>query len=200
MHDKLNNVSAAAVKKATGEDWDSWIEKIDKFGGEKLSHKEIARRLESGGLDGWWAQMVTVGYEYAKGRRVVGETEETGFQIGVQRTFDLDIATLWQLVVHGPGRAVWLGRTKEPLMLEKGARYQTTDGTSGEIRTLATQKRLRLTWQPADWDKSSTLQLNFIAKGEKSVLGFHQEKLPNAKARARMKAHWQTVLEKLQEL
>jgi len=80
MPESINNISSIAVKKATGKSWDDWVKAIDNLGGEKLSHKEIARILYDKGYikNGWWCQMVTVGYEYAKRRRIVGQTEKSG--------------------------------------------------------------------------------------------------------------------------
>jgi hypothetical protein len=36
----------------------------------------------------WWRQSITVGYEQARGKRVVGETTDTGLQVGVQKSVD----------------------------------------------------------------------------------------------------------------
>ena len=54
-----------------------------------MPHKEIARLLfEKGYIEnGWWGQMVTVGYEYARGRRIVGQPETTGFEIVAKTVF-----------------------------------------------------------------------------------------------------------------
>jgi hypothetical protein len=60
------NVGAEAVKAKTGKVWADWFKLLDKAGARKLAHPEIATLLhEKHGLSGWWAQMVTVGYEQA---------------------------------------------------------------------------------------------------------------------------------------
>src|SRR5699024_12560503 len=73
MTKNYNNISNEAVKYATGKEWDEWFSLLDEKDAEKLSHKEIADLLLCGGYiekgNGWWAQSVTVAYEYAKGRR-----------------------------------------------------------------------------------------------------------------------------------
>jgi hypothetical protein len=58
-------------------------------------------------------------------------------------------------------------------------------------------ERIRVTYQPKDWAKPSTLQLYFEPSGNKTALTFHQEKLPSLKHRTVMKKHWQVVLTKL---
>jgi hypothetical protein len=58
-----------AVRKATGKDWAEWRADLDSWAGE-LDHKTIARRLhEERDVSGWWAQMVTNGWEVMTGRR-----------------------------------------------------------------------------------------------------------------------------------
>lgn len=202
MAKQYNNISNDAVKAATGKTWDEWFTLLDEEGAEKLSHKEIAAMLlEKGYLPesgSWWAQSVTVGYEYAKGRRVKGQTADAGFQVGVQKTMPVDAERLWHFLIGPEGLSIWLGDGIRSFKLEKGLAYQTQDGTVGEIRSVAPTERLRLTWHPAHWETSSTLQLYFLAKGDKTALRFHHEKLADSKHRSEMKAHWQDVLKKIE--
>ena len=63
-------MSDAAVKAKTGKTWAEWIAALDKAGAKAMSHKEITKLLSSRHkLADWWSQMVTVGYERAKGLR-----------------------------------------------------------------------------------------------------------------------------------
>jgi len=56
-------VSAAAVKKATGCDWERWFSCLDRAGCAAMTHTQIARLVHERWpkVGGWWAQMVTVG-------------------------------------------------------------------------------------------------------------------------------------------
>lgn len=83
----LPPVTDEAVRKATGKSWAEWVEELDAAGAEKLTHAEIARMLlESKRVESaWWCQSVTVGYEYAKGRRIRGQVADGGYQVGVSR-------------------------------------------------------------------------------------------------------------------
>lgn len=198
---KLNNISSEAVEKATGKPWDEWIKIIDKGGGAKMTHKEIAIWLrESGNLDmDWWGQMVTVGYEFAKNRRIKGETADSGFEIGVTKTLDAPPQKVWDLLISKKGLKICLGEIKN-FQLEKGFKYETSDGTKGQIRTLENGKKIRLTYQPKNQKNSSTLQIYVLPSKEKTSLRFHQEKLLTSKDRQKMKTHWQKVIQSLEVL
>ncbi|MCB0046303.1 MAG: SRPBCC domain-containing protein [Caldilineaceae bacterium] len=201
MEIKGYNISNAAVSQATGQGWEEWLNLIDGWGGSEMTHTEIARQLvEAGHIEvgnEWWAQSVTVGYEYARGRRIKGETKDAGFQVGVQKTLTLDADSLWAFLFTTEGLSIWLGETENPLNLESGSAYITADGTVGEIRTVYPGEKIRLTWQPDDWPEPSTLQLYLLNNGDKTSLRFHHEKLIDADQRAAMKAHWQAVLKEL---
>ena len=87
-HQTVGGISADAVAKATGRDWDEWLDFLDALGARQMTHKQIVGLVAAdGGLsNGWWQQMVTVGYEQARGLRKVGQTADAGYQIGVQKT------------------------------------------------------------------------------------------------------------------
>jgi len=194
-------ISDAAVRKATGKGWDAWFALLDSEGAEALPHKQVARMLHDKGYiaSGWWCQMVTVEYERARGKRVVGGTENAGFQIGVQRTLPLSLEQAWDLITQPEGRALWLG-TVSDLRWEKRAAYETAEGTRGEIRSFTPQKLVRLTWQPPDFATPSTLQVYLEPSGKKTAVHFHQEKLDSAETREQMRAHWRQVLQGLAEI
>ena len=200
-HQTVGGISADAVAKATGRNWDDWLDFLDALGARQMTHKQIVGLVAAdGGLsNGWWQQMVTVGYEQARGLRKVGQTSDAGYQIGVQKTLRIPHELAWDLLVVGPGRDIWLGET-QPLDLRKGAEYVTSDGASGEIRSVAPGQRLRLTWSHPDLARSSTLQVMFIASGEKTSVRFHQEKLSSQDERERMRQHWREVLRQLEDL
>ena len=54
----------------TGKSMAAWLRILDRWGAKAKGHAATARYLEHElGLDGWWAQAVTVQYEYARGLR-----------------------------------------------------------------------------------------------------------------------------------
>jgi uncharacterized protein YndB with AHSA1/START domain len=214
MTDTKSNygISDEAVKKATGKSWAQWFSLLDKAGAKDWPHKQIAQFLQENNYikkgkewpanrsfsEGWWGQSVTVGYEYQIGRRIKGQTKDSGFEIGVQKTLSMLPYEVWKLITSSKGVKVWLGETGE-LKFKPGERYQTKHGISGEIRTVRVSERMRLTWQPTGWDKPSTLQIYLTPATTGTSVLFHQEKLSDAKTRAKMKQHWQAVLNKLSQ-
>ena len=201
MEQKFSGVSGEAVRKATGRDWDEWAKFLDGLGAQEKNHKEIVALLAGPGelSNGWWQQSVAVGYEQARGLRVVGQTADADFQIGAQKTLPVPVDKAWGLLVEGPGRDIWLGKV-ERLELRKGEQYHTAEGVGGEIRSVAPGQRIRLTWHRADLAQASTLQLYLAGSGEKTSVRFHQERLSGLDERERMRTHWREVLERLLEL
>ncbi len=171
-------VSDAAVRKATGKGWDEWFALLDAWDGTAHSHPEIARHLyETYGIDGWWAQNVTVGYERARGMRALHERPD-GFSMSASKTFPVPVERLFAAFVSPDERERWLeavtlrNRTNQP---NKSARFDVLPG-------------------------DTRLAITFIAKGPaKSVAQLQQERLADAAAVARWKALWKEQLAVLAE-
>lgn len=198
----LGRVSSEAVRDATGRGWEGWLEVLDAAGAADWSHKEIVAHLERRHpeVTAWWRQSLAVGYEQARGKRVVGETADAGFQIGVQRSITTTAMQAWELITSRPG--LWLGEGAS-VAFEKGERYEVpagdgTPGASGEIRVVKPGDRLRMTWQPRDWPAPATLQLTLSQSGAgKTAIRAHLENLPDADARAAMRRRWREALERI---
>jgi uncharacterized protein YndB with AHSA1/START domain len=130
---------------------------------------------------------------------LTGQTKDAGFQIGVRKTFPIPAHLAWQLVTSPAGLKIWLGEA--PLFrLETGQPYQTLDGTQGEVRVVRTGDYFRLTWQPPEWQRASTIQVRLLPKGGKTVISFHQEQLAGEPQREQMRLRWQQALEELYAL
>lgn len=198
---KLDGISDGAVQKATGRGWNEWLAMLDEAGAAKWDHKQIVAHLRDNyELSGWWQQTVTVAYEKARGRRVVGQTAEAGFQVGVQQTLPLSRDDAWKLIASRQGIATWLGKVGR-FSLAEGRRYTTSEGIEGEIRIVKPGDRVRLTWQRPGMKRPATLQIALISSSpEKTSLRFHLEHLPSARAREQMKGQWRGVLARLAAL
>lgn len=130
--------------------------------------------------------------------RPIGLTQDAGFEIGVSRTVDADPARVWEAVVSQDGVRTWLGdgvHLPADPATAGGTRYRTADGTRGEIRSVHAFGRLRLTWQPRDWEHESTVQVTVSERNGKAVLRFHQERLADPDERERQRAHWRAVMD-----
>lgn len=202
MSQPPSRVSDGAVEAATGRDWAAWFDWLDEHDAADLDHRGIVALFADAGVDnGWWQQTVAVGYERARGLRAVGETADAGFQVGVQRTLPVGQDALWDWLVAPEGVAAWLGAVAgfEP---SPGHRYETADGTTGEVRTVKPGERLRLTWQPSGREAATTLQLTLACPrndASKTTLRFHHERLAGAAEREAMRDRWRAVLDRLED-
>lgn len=84
-------LSEAAVLTATGKNPEEWFALLDAAGATGWTHTEIARWLfeEHEGIDGWWAQSVTVRYEQERGMRLPGQQSDGTFAVSVSRVIPL---------------------------------------------------------------------------------------------------------------
>lgn len=131
----------AAVRRGTDKGWDEWFALLDGWGAADRKHPEIARFLETDyGIDGWWAQTVTVGYERARGLRAVHQRPD-GFSVSASKTFPVPVERLHAAFVDEARRARWLEpgtlrlRTAQP---GRSARFDVlADGTRLHVYVLA---------------------------------------------------------------
>ena len=196
--------SPQAVRAATGRGWEEWLEALDGAGAGDWKHKEIVAYLEREhpGVSSWWRQSITVGYERARGKRAVGQTAYTGFQVGVQRTVAATATEAWYLIILRP--ELWLGEGAAVAFAE-GERYEVppangAPGASGEVRVVKPGARLRMTWRPEGWTAPATLQFTLSENGwGKTAIHAQLEKLPDADAREAMRERWREALERLAE-
>lgn len=197
----LAPVRDEAVRKATGKSWAEWVTELDAAGAETMSHTEIAHMLQESKRveSAWWCQSVTVGYEYAKGRRVRGQAASGKFSLSVSRTIPADPAMLWSLLLAPAGLRCWLG-TIDHFEAVKGWPFETDEGVCGAVRGVEPWKRLRLSYQPAAHASQSTLLLTLSGTGDRAILRVDHEKLTDATARQAMKQRWQQALDCLQAL
>ena len=126
--------------------------------------------------------------------RGVGNTADAGWQIGVSATVDLPPAALWERLL-GSDLPRWLGHVDGGLP-PVGATGRTADGGWFEVRAVRPREKVRLRWSPSgDPAAATVLQVSVRpASGGRSRVGFHQERLPDAAARADRREHWRAVV------
>ena len=199
MSQERAGISDDAVRAATGRTPAEWETLLDARGAADLSHKQIVALLQETGEveSGWWQQMLTVDYERRRGKRVLGQTAATGFEVGVQRTLPVSPDDAWALLMSPEGVRTWLGG--ESPRWEKGEKYTLADGSAGEVRVVKPGSHLRITVQPPGWPRPSTLQVRVTPSGErKTVLSFHQEHLPGTAEREERRRFFEAALDALQ--
>ncbi len=134
-----------------------------------MPHREIAKRvLESNEISGWWAQMVTVGYERIRGLREVGQRCDGQFQASKSKTFAVPISRLYRSFSVKRSRGRWL------------------PGVDLTIRTSTVDKSMRMTWPDG-----TSVQAYFTAKGpQKSQVAIQHSGLAKKKDVAHRKEFW----------
>ncbi len=176
---RLAGVGSDAVLRATGRAWDDWLKVLDRAGAKAMPHKEIAlmlsRKFE---VPDWWSQMVTVGYEQARGLRLVNQNA-AGFAANASRTVAIAVKHLYDAWNDPKARARWLADA--PLEVRR-----STDG-----------KSIRMTWTVG----GSDVDVGFFSKGaNKSMVQVQHGRLKSAAAGARQKAFWSDALDRLKAL
>lgn len=173
--EKYGGLGSPAVKKATGRTWREWFALLDKAGAAKLPHREILRRLQSTHrLPDWWGQMVSVGYEQARGLRLKHQKSD-GFEISVTRTLAAPVGRAFAAWREASLREAWLPST--PLTIRKATPHKS-------IRIL--------------WGDGTLLSVNFWPKGPLKCQVVPQHgKLPTPEAAEKLKAYWAEKLDDL---
>jgi uncharacterized protein YndB with AHSA1/START domain len=126
----------------------------------------------------------------------VGKTRDAGWEIGVSRTVDRTPDEVWKLLTSPKGVKTWLGAGVR-FPLDRGDRYETADGTAGDVRSFRPLDRIRLTWRPPGWSHDSTVQVAIATTSSGTRITFHQERLADAAERERQRDHWRAVLDRL---
>jgi uncharacterized protein YndB with AHSA1/START domain len=130
---------------------------------------------------------------------MIGQTKDTGFVVGVRKTFPISHEKAWELICSKPVLDIWVGKTGQ-IKLEKGAKYLTEEGITGEVRVVNPGGNIRLTWQPPGWEIASTIQVRTLPNSAKTTISFHQENLAGPHEREEMRVRWEKVLEELEKL
>ena len=167
-------MSADAVRRATGREWDEWFALLDEWGAAEREHKAIASWLASEhGVPGWWAQGITVEYERARGLRSPGSGRDGLFSVGASRTIAVPVDRLYAAFVDAELRERWL------------------PGDRVRERTVLPYRSARFDWE----DGATRLVVGFVDKGEaKSQVALVHEKVPDAEIAEELKAYWRERL------
>src|SRR5688572_3767522 len=176
-------ISSAAVKHATGKGWDEWCRIIDKAGGAKLDHKQIAQMLhDKYDVRPWWTQMVTVGYEQARGRRIRHQTT-SGYSVSASKTLGVSAAGAFLWWKMDRCRKQWLG------------------DADVAVHRATPSKSVRATWNASTAKPVKSISVNIYPKDKKrATMTIQHEKLASEAEAKKMKAYWGRQLTRLERL
>ncbi len=130
--------------------------------------------------------------------RPVGQTRDAGFQVGLRKTIPCTFRPAWRLITSPAGLAIWSGggRVREWV---RGAVIKYPDGTAGEVRVYKPDSHIRLTCQPPGWERPSIIQVRVIDRGDRTVLAFHQEHIPDAENRENRRVFFEAAMAELEQ-
>lgn len=170
----------AVIQANTGKTWDEWFAVLDRWGAVERPHPEIARWVhEEHGVDGWWAQGVTVAYEQARGLRAPGQRRGGQFEVNASKTVAVPVERLYEAFLDDERRERWL----------PGARF--------EVRTARPSRSIRANWG----DGSTRLVVSFTARGDaKSQVALVHERIPDAETAEELKPWWRARVADLKRL
>jgi hypothetical protein len=165
-----------AVRRATGRGWNEWCDAIEAWPGHDRGHTAVAAHLSSSlGLNSWWAQTVTVGWERINGRRQPYQMADGTFTAGRSRTVAFDAALLRR----------WL--------LDEAARAEIFPGHASELRSKPASKVVRVRIGPG----TATFSIDALPGGRAKVAVAH-ERLPSSEAADEWRFYWGEWLEALE--
>lgn len=167
-------MSDAAIREKTGKTWPEWRDALDAWGAADKPHDAIARYVhEDLGIDGWWAQSVTVGYERMIGRREIGQKSDGSYAASASKTVAAGVDEHFSAWADEASRDAWL-----------------TPGTLA-LRTAQAGKSARFD----DTMTGDIIALWFTDKGPgKSSVSLQVEKLGSGEEVEERKAMWKTRL------
>ncbi|POH65938.1 hypothetical protein C3B59_08835 [Cryobacterium zongtaii] len=162
-----------AILENTGHAWEQWVDLIDDGPGRQAGHTAIAAWVHTAhGVDGWWAQGVTVGYERITGLRLPGQMPDGSFSVSRTRVLALD-------------RDVVRER-----LLDEGARADLFPGLDLVLRSKPASKALRFTLARADEPLGSILFSTDLLPDGRLRLGVTHDKVASFDEAERWKLFW----------
>lgn len=166
-----------ALVRATGRGYRDWFAELDAWGATAQSHTRIAAWLAGDrGVDGWWAQTITVGYERARGMRAPYQAGGS-YQVGVTRTIRAGAEAVLAAFTDPAERERWL----------PGAVLARRPSRAAGVARF-------------DWaDPASRLVVFVEPKGaSKATVSLAHERLPDPEAVTTLRRYWQDRLDTLQ--
>ena len=175
----IAGMSDEKLKQKTGCTWKRWVGALDGHRADQMSHGEIAKLVnEKYKIDGWWSQMVTVGYERIKGLRARGQRLDGTYEASKSRTFNVPVTTLFDAWADESVRRRWL------------------NGGDVRVRTATAPKSMRL-----GSTDGGIVAVWFTPKSKsKSSVALAHTKLPDRETADRLKKHWSDRLDALGEV
>src|SRR5687768_7724965 len=181
-------ISDASVLKKTGKDLAHWFAVLDKFGAVEKGHTASARHLyETHGVDGWYAQGITVSYERERGVRGVNQRCDGAWEVSVSKTIAASTPQLVKAFTDARKRNDWIGDA-DPKLARAMAEGVADKKSKGFVVRPDGLARFRYRWD------GTIVQLYAYPKpGGKMALTVQHTKLADGDAVERYRSQWKAA-------
>ena len=181
-------MSDAKVREKTGHGLDHWFEVLDRFGAVEKGHTVAARHLyETHGVDGWYAQGITVAYERARGLRAVNQRCDGWYEVSVSKILATNTTGIIK-ALSDPVRRERLAGADTGLMAALNTALDSPESKGFVVRPDG-QARFRYKWG------DTTVQLHVWPRpGGKVSLVVTNEKLRAAEMVEERRGMWRVAL------
>ena len=171
------SISDTKVKEATGRNWMGWFVILNLMEATSIPHKQVAKQLkEKHGAPSWWAQMIAVEYERARGGRKKNERAGGTYAVNVTKVMPVALSKLFAKAT---------------------AAYKDWFPPGAFAETSKTKDKY---WR-GTWKTGRKLEFGFYAKSEgKSSIALEIGKLPSPLEVEQERAAWKKAMEKLSAL
>ncbi len=167
------------IRAQTGRGWDDWTDLILDGPGADAGHTAIATWLrEAHGIDAWWAQGVTVGFERIMGLRLPGQMPDGTFTVSRSRVLDIDPERL---------RTAWEDPTVRDALLP-GLSTERLSRPGVKVPKFALRR---------GGEDLGILSLSIDRAKDRTKIVVTHDRLPDPDAAERWKSHWGAWLEDL---
>ena len=157
-------ISDDAVREETGKGWNDWRQLINESTVAGEDHTAIATFVrDTFGVDEWWAQTITVGYERITGRRLPYQRPDGTFTASKSATVAVGADRLRSMLLDDGARAALFGRTPTELLSDPSAKairiavgpgtatVGLTEGSDGRTKVTIEHAKLAEFGQVEEW-------------------------------------------------
>ena len=182
-------LSDAKSREKTGHGLEHWFDVLDRFDAVQKGHTAAARHLsDTHGVDGWYAQGITVAYERARGVRAINQRRDGGYEVSVSKVLPVATPDVVKAFAESRRRRKWIADTDPRLVT---ALSSALDGSAskGFVVKPNGQARLRYPWD------STIVEVYLLPKaGDRSSIVVVSKKLGSQTIVAERRAQWRTAL------
>jgi hypothetical protein len=182
-------LSDAKSREKTGHGLDHWFALLDRFDGVAKGHTAAARHLhEAHGIDGWYAQGITVAYERARGVRAVNQRCDGEYEVSASKVVSAPTKDIVKAFADARERRSWTDGLESDLVSAMSAGFSARTAKGFTVKPNG-QAYARFKWNGT----TVLVQLWPNRKGKISVT-VTNGKLANAEMVEERRAKWRAAL------